>query len=156
MSKTKASLQLDTMPGQTIKQQLPGLSVWGWKCAYSINFAWIGLPPPSNKYPSPHMKHPRPLGHNIKQSPLPTYAPHYFLKYRASDWSRKKKSNFAGFLETKSRKNQPISREFRGNFRGKLGWKKIGKKTAAFVVIFSANFANHSPLNGKLNKLPHD
>ena len=89
------------------------------------------------------MKHPRPLGHNIKQSPLPTYAPHYFLKYRASDWSRKKKSNFAGFLGTKLRKNQPMSREFRGNFRGKLGQKKIGKKTAAFVVIFSANFARN-------------
>ena len=63
------------------------------------------------------MKHPRPLGHNIKQSPLPTYAPHYFLKYRASDWSRKKKSNFAGFLGTKSRKNG-------ANLAGKKSVKK--------------------------------
>ena len=46
-----------------------------------------------------------------------------------------KKSNFAGFSGTKSRKKWPISREFRGNFRGKLGWKAIGKKTADFVVI---------------------
>ena len=49
---------------------------------------------------------------------------------RDSDRSRKKKSNFAGILGTKSRKNPPISREFRGNFRGKLGLKAIGKKTA--------------------------
>ena len=29
-----------------------------------------------------------------------------------------------------------ISREFRGNFRGKLGQKAIGKKIVDFVVIF--------------------
>ena len=38
--------------------------------------------------------------------------------------SRKKESNFAGFVGTKSRK---IDR-FRGNFRSKLGRKEIGKK----------------------------
>ena len=37
-----------------------------------------------------------------------------FYYYRASDRSRKKKSNFAGFLGTNSRKNRPISREFSG------------------------------------------
>ena len=47
---------------------------------------------------------------------------------RASDRSQKKKSNFAGFLESNSRKNQPISRKFRGSFRGKLHQKAIGKK----------------------------
>ena len=33
---------------------------------------------------------------------------------RASDNSQKKKSNFAGFLGTKSRKNRSIAREFSG------------------------------------------
>ena len=54
---------------------------------------------------------------------------------RASDRSRKKKSNFAGFLETNSRKNRPISREFRGNFRGKPHQKAIGKKGAIFWLF---------------------
>ena len=65
------------------------------------------------------------------------------LRFRASDRSRKKKSNFAGFLGTKLRKNQPILQEFRGNFRGKLGQKAIGKKMADFLVIFRAKFAKH-------------
>ena len=47
---------------------------------------------------------------------------------RASDRSRKKKSNLAGFLGTNSRKNQPISREVCGSFRGKLHQKAIGIK----------------------------
>ena len=47
---------------------------------------------------------------------------------RASDRSWKKKSNFVGFLKTKLWKNQRISREFCGNFWGKLGSKAIGKK----------------------------
>ena len=55
---------------------------------------------------------------------------------RASDRSRKKKSNFAGFLGTKSWKNRPISQEFPGNIQGKLGRKAIGEKMADFVVIF--------------------
>ena len=33
---------------------------------------------------------------------------------RASDISRKKKQNFAGFSGVNSRKNRPISRDFRG------------------------------------------
>ena len=48
--------------------------------------------------------------------------------YRASGRLRKKKSNFAGFSETNSRKKRPISREFRGNFRGQFRWKTIGKE----------------------------
>ena len=43
--------------------------------------------------------------------------------YRASDNSREKKWNFAGFEETNSRRKRPISREFRGNFRGKFSPK---------------------------------
>ena len=40
--------------------------------------------------------------------------------YRASGRSRKKKPNFAGFSGANSRKKRPISREFRGNFRGQF------------------------------------
>ena len=47
---------------------------------------------------------------------------------RASDGSRKKKSNFAEYLGTNSRKNWPISQEFHGSFRSKLHQKAIGKK----------------------------
>ena len=42
---------------------------------------------------------------------------------RASDISRKKKQNFAGFSGANSRKNRPISRDFRGKkvkIRGKI------------------------------------
>ena len=44
--------------------------------------------------------------------------------YRASDISRKKKQNFAGFSGANSRKNRPISRDFRGKkvkIRGTIG-----------------------------------
>ena len=61
--------------------------------------------------------------------------PILYPPYRASARSQKKKSNFAGFLGTKSWKNRTISREFRGNFRGKLGRKAIGIKMVDFVVI---------------------
>ena len=43
---------------------------------------------------------------------------------RASDISRKKRQNFAGFSGANSRKNRPISRDFRGKkvkIRGKIG-----------------------------------
>ena len=43
---------------------------------------------------------------------------------RASDISRKKKQNFAGFSGANSRKNRPISRDFHGKkvkIRGKIG-----------------------------------
>ena len=62
---------------------------------------------------------------------------------RASDTGRGKKSNFVGFLGTKSWKNRLISREFSANFPGKLGWKAIGEKTVDFRVIFRANFARN-------------
>ena len=68
------------------------------------------------------------------------------LRIRASDRLRKKKSNFAGFLGTKLRKNQPILWEFCGNFQGKLGQKAIAKKTADFVVIFRTKFAKNRSL----------
>ena len=42
---------------------------------------------------------------------------------RASGRSREKKSNFAGFSGSNSRKKQPISREFRGNFGGQFRLK---------------------------------
>ena len=45
-------------------------------------------------------------------------------KNRASDISRKKKQNFAGFSGANSRKNRPISRDFRGKkikIRGTIG-----------------------------------
>ena len=40
------------------------------------------------------------------------------LLVRTSGRSRKKMSNFVGFSGTNSQKKRPISREFRGNFRG--------------------------------------
>ena len=46
------------------------------------------------------------------------------LFVRASDISRKKTQNFAGFSGAKSRKNRPISRDFRGKkvkICGKIG-----------------------------------
>ena len=46
------------------------------------------------------------------------------VSFRASDISRKKKQNFAGFLGANSRKNRSISWDFRGNkvkIRGKIG-----------------------------------
>ena len=45
-------------------------------------------------------------------------------KDRASDISRKKKQNFAGFSGANSRKNRPISRDFhekKVKLRGKIG-----------------------------------
>ena len=55
--------------------------------------------------------------------PLPV-----ILRFRASDRSRGKKSNFARFLGSNSRKNRPILPEFRGKFQGKLRQKEMGKK----------------------------
>ena len=46
------------------------------------------------------------------------------LYFRASVISQKKKKNFAGFSGANSRKNWPISRDFRGKkvkIRGKIG-----------------------------------
>ena len=58
---------------------------------------------------------------------------------RASDRSRKKKSNFVGFLGTNSRKNRPTSRVFRGSFLGKLHQKAIGKKQP-ILWLFQGKF----------------
>ena len=57
---------------------------------------------------------------------------------RASDRSWKKKSNFVGFLGTKSRKTRLILREVLGQTWPESNRKK---KKADFVVIFRANFA---------------
>ena len=56
------------------------------------------------------------------------------MTYRASDRSRRKESNFAGFLGTNLHKKRPILREkqsvksggFCGYFKGKFYWKLIG------------------------------
>ena len=45
---------------------------------------------------------------NCSRQVFPRYS------HRAADRSRKKKSNFAGFLGTNSQENRPISREFSG------------------------------------------
>ena len=66
-----------------------------------------------------------------------------YITYTGLLIDRGKKSNFTGFVGKKSRKNRPISREFRGNFGGKLGRKAIGKKTGDFVIIFRVNFARN-------------
>ena len=61
--------------------------------------------------------------------------------YRASDISRKKKQNFAGFSGANSRKNRPISRHFRGK---KV---KIRATIGRFREIFAgekSNFAEKS------------
>ena len=47
--------------------------------------------------------------------------------FRASDISRKKKQNFVGFSGVNSRKNQPISRDFRGKK------SKFAEKSANFA-----------------------
>ena len=68
--------------------------------------------------------------HNIKTS------------NRASDISRKKKQNFAGFSGANSRKNRPISRDFRGKkvkIRGKIG---------RFCGIFTGEKSNFKGFSG--------
>ena len=60
----------------------------------------------------------------------------YVQLYRASDISRKKKQNFAGFSGANSRKNWPISRDFRGK-KVKIRWK-IGR----FLVFFQEKSQN--------------
>ena len=65
----------------------------------------------------------RPFSSNI----LPLNFQNLFVlchKVRASDISRKKKQNFGGFSGPNSRKNRPISRDFRGKkvkIRGTIG-----------------------------------
>ena len=50
---------------------------------------------------------------------------------RASDISRKKKQNFAGFSGANSRKNRPILRDFRGKK------SKFAKKISRFRGVFA-------------------
>ena len=55
---------------------------------------------------------------HIKYNPSPLYEMYIYSPIdRASDISWKKKQNFAGFSGANSRKNRPISRDFR--------WKKV-------------------------------
>ena len=58
---------------------------------------------------------------------------------RASGRSREKKSNFAGFSGTNSRKKRPISQEFRGNFRGQFRRKRL-VKNGQFRESISSRF----------------
>ena len=57
---------------------------------------------------------------------------------RASDISRKKRQNFAGFSAANSRKNRPISRDFRGK---KV---KIREKIGRFRGIFAGEKSEFS------------
>ena len=60
---------------------------------------------------------------------------------KALDRSRKKKSNFAGFLGTNSWKNQLILREFRRSFGDKLHQKAICKKRLIlWLLTFPGKF----------------
>ena len=65
--------------------------------------------------------------------------------YRASDISRKKKQNFVGFSVANSRKNRPISRDFRGQkvkIRGKIGqFRRIFARVKSKFAEKSADFA---------------
>ena len=60
---------------------------------------------------------------------------------RASGRSCKKKSNFAGFSGSNSRKKWPISREIRGIFEASFAEKCLVKGMADFVGASRANFA---------------
>ena len=66
-------------------------------------------------------------------STLIKYSSFLGVKNRASDILRKKKQNFAGFSGANSRKNRPISRDFRGKKSkfaeqsadfGRFSWEK--------------------------------
>ena len=64
---------------------------------------------------------------------------------RASDISRKKKQNFAGFSRANSRKNWPISQDFRGRkvkIRRKIGrFRRIFAGEKSKFAEISADFA---------------
>ena len=70
---------------------------------------------------------------------------------RASGRSRKIKSNFAGFSGINSRKKQPISREFLGNFRGQLP-EQISLESNWFCTdlrkVFNATRRSYSIYSG--------
>ena len=69
--------------------------------------------------------------------------------YRASDISRKKKQNFAGFSGANSRKNRPISRDFRRENKSKFAKKSadfagVYQQKVKFRRIFRGKFAEKS------------
>ena len=88
---------------------------------------------------------------------MKAYVVHHTI--RASDISRKKKQNFAGFSGANSQKNRPISRDFSGkkvklrrifreksadftgNFGGKLCQETISKKQPISLDFLGANLA---------------
>ena len=61
----------------------------------------------------------------------------FFASFGASDISRKKTQNFAGFSGANSRKNRPISRDFRGR-KVKIRWK---------IVQFRGSLAEKSQIS---------
>ena len=69
-------------------------------------------------------------------------------KFRASDISRKKKQNFAGFSGANSRKNRPISRDFHGKkvkIRGTIGrFHGILEEKSQFSKDFRGKFLEKS------------
>ena len=80
--------------------------------------------------------------------------------YRASDISRKKKQNFAGFSGANSRKNRPISRDFRGKkvkIRGKIGRSrgrrvKIRRKIGRFCGILAEKSEISKDFQGQIHR----
>ena len=64
---------------------------------------------------------------------------------RASDISRKRKQNFAGFSGANSRKNRPILRDFRGKK------SKFAKKSADFAG-FSLEKSQNSQKNRPISR----
>ena len=73
---------------------------------------------------------------------------------RASDISRKKKQNFVGFSGANSRKNRPISRDFRGKkvkIHGKIGrFREIFGGEKSKFLEKSADFTGN--FGGKLHQ----
>ena len=83
---------------------------------------------------------------NYSCSPLVNFGCELYVAiYGASDISRKKKQNFAGFSWANSRKNRPISRDFRGKkvkIRGKIGrFRRIFAGQKSKFAEKSADFA---------------
>ena len=66
-----------------------------------------------------------PVGASEKLITVSVACKTYIHVDRASGRSREKKSNFAGFSGANLRKKRPISRKFRGNFRGHFAEKRL-------------------------------
>ena len=66
------------------------------------------------------------------------------IQIRASDISRKKKQDFAGFSGANSRKNRPISRDFRGK---KSKFVEKSAHFAGFPREKSQNLRNNQPIS---------